>query len=417
MKIWFSTYRVCYIVAEAFIDNPNQYKLIKFKDKNHLNIHKNNLEWTDNPYDSEEMWEPLKNFSKYEICRKGIIRNVKTKLELKPYNMESGYSVIILSDDDNKSTDKYVHKLVAEQFISNPDNLPEVNHKNGNKNDYSIENLECISPSDNSRHAIKTGLKQTTLGKGKNMELLDEDNNVIKTFSSVKETINYVKCTDFTLRKLIRDNKFGDNTCLINGHRVRYKIYHDLDQEVWKNVNTEFSSVNEMYQVSSHGRVRNKLGIVMSNHICNGYQRLNLAGAPVGKSGNFFVHCLVAFSFLEFDESMRSHDVNHIDKNTINNHISNLEILDKKEHNRKDRGKRILGFSKNSKYVIFNARSTAGEVLGTDGQNITSAINRKGSCKSYKWFTLDSEEAQEIIKNYEQDTSIQGQLSSIDNEI
>lgn len=52
-----------------------------------------------------------------------------------------------------------VHRLVAIHFIPNPDNLPEVNHIDGNKENNHVSNLEWVSTSDNQKHAIRTGLK------------------------------------------------------------------------------------------------------------------------------------------------------------------------------------------------------------------------------------------------------------------
>ena len=52
----------------------------------------------------------------------------------------------------------YVHRLVAQAFIPNPSNLPEVNHKDGNKLNNCVSNLEWVTRSDNAQHAWKTGL-------------------------------------------------------------------------------------------------------------------------------------------------------------------------------------------------------------------------------------------------------------------
>lgn len=59
---------------------------------------------------------------------------------------------------DGKDYPFQVHRLIAETFIPNPDNLPYVNHKDGNKHNNHVDNLEWVTASQNSRHAIKTGL-------------------------------------------------------------------------------------------------------------------------------------------------------------------------------------------------------------------------------------------------------------------
>lgn len=61
---------------------------------------------------------------------------------------------------NNKRYTKYVHRLVAECFLSNPESLPEINHKDGNKANNAVDNLEWCNRSQNQRHAYKTGLKK-----------------------------------------------------------------------------------------------------------------------------------------------------------------------------------------------------------------------------------------------------------------
>lgn len=59
---------------------------------------------------------------------------------------------------DGKKHSLQVHRIIAETFVPNPDNLPYVNHKDGNKHNNRVENLEWVTASQNSRHAIESGL-------------------------------------------------------------------------------------------------------------------------------------------------------------------------------------------------------------------------------------------------------------------
>ncbi len=67
------------------------------------------------------------------------------------------YRAVCLSIN-NISTSRYVHRLVAETFIANPDNLPEVNHIDGNPLNNHVDNLEWCTRSENVAHAYRTGL-------------------------------------------------------------------------------------------------------------------------------------------------------------------------------------------------------------------------------------------------------------------
>lgn len=96
--------------------------------------------------------------SKYIITRKGEIYRFHKKHKKwefqKPRKHSNGYLRGVIFDKD-----VYIHRIVAECFIPNPDSLPEVNHKNGDKTDNRVENLEWCTRSYNNRHAFQTGLR------------------------------------------------------------------------------------------------------------------------------------------------------------------------------------------------------------------------------------------------------------------
>ncbi len=99
-------------------------------------------------------WKPVNSF--IEVSADGDVKS-HGKL-VKGEICANGYKRIHVSDEGIDF--KYlVHRLVAEAFIANPENLPCVNHKDGNKQNNAADNLEWCSYSDNQKHAYRTGLK------------------------------------------------------------------------------------------------------------------------------------------------------------------------------------------------------------------------------------------------------------------
>ncbi len=99
----------------------------------------------------------IEGFDKYYISKTGQILDVdynktkKAKL-LKQQTTLDGYKFVQLSKN-GKIYNKKIHRLVAEAFIPNPYNKPEINHKDGNKHNNNAENLEWVNRSENMRHA------------------------------------------------------------------------------------------------------------------------------------------------------------------------------------------------------------------------------------------------------------------------
>lgn len=67
-------------------------------------------------------------------------------------------------DKNNKSKSELVHILVAKAFIENPYNKPTVNHKDGNKHNNCVDNLEWATYSENNKHAVEKGLRPKYIG-------------------------------------------------------------------------------------------------------------------------------------------------------------------------------------------------------------------------------------------------------------
>ena len=89
-----------------------------------------------------EMIKEVTGFPKYLIDTNGNIYNKRTNKKLKDRDNGRGYKKVGLYTEEGKMVNKYIHRLVAETFIDNPNNLPEVNHIDEDKSNNCVDNLE-----------------------------------------------------------------------------------------------------------------------------------------------------------------------------------------------------------------------------------------------------------------------------------
>lgn len=123
-----------------------------------------------------ENWVPIANCDGYKISNFGSVLGPRgKKIKLQRYKSRGGYWFFRMP---HKKFSKTIHRLVAMHFLPNPNNLPEVNHKDGNKSNNRASNLEWCTRQYNIRHAHDTGLK---VNKGNRRIFTNEDIAVIKS--------------------------------------------------------------------------------------------------------------------------------------------------------------------------------------------------------------------------------------------
>lgn len=143
-----------------------------------------------------EEWRDIDGYDgRYMVSNLGKIMSLNFNgthkhKELLGRKTRGGYRQVVLYTNGKRKA-FYIHVLVAKTFIPNPNNLPEVNHKDGNKENNTVNNLEWVTSKENSLHAVKTGLRHVPKSgqhyRAVKTAQFDIDGNLIKIWNSMSD--------------------------------------------------------------------------------------------------------------------------------------------------------------------------------------------------------------------------------------
>lgn len=179
-----------------------------------------------------EIWKDIPGFEGYyQVSNLGRIKSLervvacsvrlggfRTKGEtIRKQDIGSkGYHRVYLQKD--KIGKKYlVHRLVAEAFVANPNNFPQVNHKDENKGNNKASNLEWCTAEYNSNYGGRTRL--TSIAKYKPISLFDKEGHLIRDFDSLKEAGEYLGVKRISPKCLLEHHSLRGFQIRLKGER------------------------------------------------------------------------------------------------------------------------------------------------------------------------------------------------------
>lgn len=272
-----------------------------------------------------EIYKPIENFSNYLVSNLGNIKNKKTKHVLKGGIDKHNYKYYTLKNDNGELKQLSCHRIVAQAFIPNPENKLQVNHKDKNKKNNHVDNLEWMTRSENIKHAIKNGKKKgNTINK--KVKIIEENNTAI--FDSITDAAKHYEVPKESLSAAMKKD---DNLYKSNIHKdLTFTIEHIQDEydknEIWSVI--DINGYKHL-EVSKSGIIRNiKTKKRVIGYSDGRYQRIT--GDKSINNSSTALHRLVAFTFI--DNPNNKPFVNHIDGNTFNNCVDNLEWCTQSEN-------------------------------------------------------------------------------------
>nr|QBK85341.1 MAG: HNH endonuclease [Iridovirus LCIVAC01] len=339
-----------------------------------------------NKQEEKEEWKIISE-TNYEISNLGRVRN-KNEYIMKNQITKTEYEYITLYIQ-LKRKKYFIHRLVTIAFISNSQNFPFVNHKDRNKRNNRVTNLEWVNNSMNAKHCVETGRDQYKRA----VRQYDLQHNFIKEFSSIREAAKAVGLKPNNIHMCCTNPKRKTAGGFIwkYAEKIKKKPIKDVN---WKKINNYPGyKLYENGQIYSEKRKRYlTLGII------NGYYRVKLSHDGVRK--NYMVHILVAQHFC--DNSDNKPLVNHKDGNRLNNHYTNLEWVTHSENTRhahdlglKKKLKRIHKYTEDGVLITtFDTVREAAESVRSETKALIASIIKRitETCKGkresiygYKW--------------------------------
>jgi len=289
--------------------------------------------------------------TRYGVSREGDVMSFSTGRLMSLTTNTSKYKVITLYDGIDHIP-KFVHVLVAEAYLKKKDlKQTQVDHIDGRKQNNNLSNLRFATQTENTINAHRNNNNMQRSRKA--VCKLDNDGNVIETYESI------------TLAA--QNNGLRTGTPITGFHWM----YQNEEKKIELEIDEVFKKIDEIdgirfniYEISSYGKVRNiKSQKFLAPETSTGYERFSLSSED-HDIAHFFGHRIVAYFFIKKINDPKI-VVNHIDKNKMSNHFSNLEWVTYSKNTLHSIGKKVCRIDKDTGDILrtYNSATCASKIL------------------------------------------------------
>lgn len=167
---------------------------------------------------AKEIWKIININNNYEVSNYGNVRNRKSKKIMKPAISNKGYYLVALSRNGKQHT-YTIHKLVMVNFCRLPLNGEVINHKDHNKLNNKLDNLEYVTQKENVRDAFNNNLCANVIEQAKRnivkaidstkikIDQFDKNNNYIRTWDSIRECSRELNIDDANITSCLKGKR------------------------------------------------------------------------------------------------------------------------------------------------------------------------------------------------------------------
>ena len=145
-------------------------------------------------------------FERFNFTKTGVIIRKSDGVELKGCVYKSGYKYFSTRRKDGTHIRARVNRMVAEAYIPNPNNYPQVNHIDGNKLNNNVTNLEWCTSRQNVKHAHDTGLRTNAHSKKRIAKIDKITGEILKEYDSIREASFDLNVCESNIGKVAREH-------------------------------------------------------------------------------------------------------------------------------------------------------------------------------------------------------------------